>query len=448
MAQIPKDRTEPAPSPRLVGRIWFPWVIAVGLWGLAVLAAVGALRRWHERELAVLEEQADAVVHSLGSALRAMSGRVQRTEGMLERILGDIVQDSTVTGIALVDRSNQCIARVGLPEAWLTQTTSKGARPFPSQIVVWDTVDVGRYRPGHMRGGAAWEAAHAQENSMRLFVSMPLDKLHGRWQRDRAVVAGLCVLALGMAAGVAAAWSLARRSAAYSARLRTAEEQARTLAEVNLVAAGVAHEIKNPLGVVRGTAQRLATAGTLDEDAKEALGVIMGEIDRTTSRVNELLSFAKPTEPTPKPVALRQLLGNLGRLLEEELADAGMALDSGAVPEQTEIMADPELLRRLLFNLIHNAIRYAQKTGPVEIAFVPDGKGRGTLSVRDHGEGVPEDLREKVFSAYFTTRAEGTGLGLAVVRRIASAHGWDIVCRNAPDGGALFEIHGVQTVTR
>jgi len=431
-----------------MGWAWQPWAVALAIWLIACLAFFGVLEKWHLREQAVLEEQANAIVNSLGSALRAMSGRVQRTEGMLDRILSEVAESAAIGGIALVDRTGECLARVRLPQAWLAagQGATRGSHYCEGHILVWDTVDVGQYRPGRSPrgfGGHGVDSEHARKSTMKLFVSMPLGTLNERWKRDRLAVAVLCLLALGVAVGTAVAWSLARHSAAYSAQLRSAEEETRTLAEINLVAAGLAHEIKNPLGVVRGTAQRLAGRCPQEGDTAEALAVIIEEIDRTTSRVNELLSFANPRDPALEAIGLRRELASLERLISEELVDAGLSLDCELVPEDVAIEADPDQFRRLLFNLLHNAIRYAPSGGPIEVALPKVRGDHCSLRICDHGPGVPPEMREKIFSAYFTTRADGTGLGLAVVKRIARAHGWTITCGESPGGGALFEVTGI-----
>jgi signal transduction histidine kinase len=437
-----------APTVGTAGWAWQPWAVTLAIWLIACLAFFGVLEKWHLREQDVLEEQANAIVNSLGSALRAMSGRVQRTDGMLDRILSEVAESAAIGGIALQGQTGQCLARVQLPQAWLVagQGAARGSHYYEGHILVWDTVDVGQYRPGRSPqgfGGHGGDGEHARRDTMKLFVSMPLGALHDRWERDRLAVAILCLLALGVAVGTAVAWSFARHSATYSAQLRLAEEESRTLAEVNLVAAGLAHEIKNPLGVVRGTAQRLAGRRPQERDTSEALAVIIEEIDRTTSRVNELLSFANPREPALAAIGLRRELESLERLMAEELVDADLSLDCEAVPEDAVVEADPDQLRRLLFNLLHNAIRYAPGGGPIEVTLPKVRGDHFSLRLRDRGPGVPLGMREKVFSAYFTTRADGTGLGLAVAKRIARAHGWTITCGEAPGGGALFEIAGI-----
>jgi len=278
---------------------------------------------------------------------------------------------------------------------------------------------------------------------VKLFASMPLTTLRSRWQHDSVLASVVCIVAFAAAIAAAATWSLAKRSAAYSAQLRVADEERRTLAEVNVVAAGLAHEIKNPLGVIRGTAQHLTAQPSASEELAEPLEIIIQEIDQVTSRVNELLAFANPREPVLQPVRLRQEHGSLERLMAAELADAGLSLDLDGVSAEVVLHADLDQIRRLLFNLMHNANRFASSTGAVVVGLAQATDGSWTLAFRDHGPGVPPELRQRIFSAYFTTSPAGTGLGLATAKRVARAHGWAISCGEAVGGGALFAISGI-----
>ncbi len=412
-----------------------------------ICSVVGmAVHDWHAREREMLASQAHAMVHALGSALRTMSARAQHTDGSLDSVLAEMADSAAISGVALVDEAGHCLAVAGLPVEGLAvgKDRQQGATYLSQDILAWDMVDVGQCQGWSrgFRGGRMMAGEPVVSTPLKLFVGLPLATIRGRWQHDWVLAAVICLVALAAAVAAAMTWSLSRRSAAYSAQFQAADEERRTLAEINLVAAGLAHEVKNPLGVVRGTAQHLAARHPQPELAG-SLSTIVQEIDRVTSRVNELLAFANPREPALRTVDMEQELAGIGRLLALELADAGLSLDTRGVPRPASIQADPELLRRLLFNLLHNAIRFAPGSGPVEVAVASRRAGACSLTVRDHGPGVPPELRAQIFSAYFTTCPTGTGLGLAVVRRIARAHGWTVACDEAPGGGALFTIGGI-----
>ena len=459
-----KGKTMPV---RLHASQWWPWMATFTTWAGVCALSLILLGMWQDRERGVLEAQAKTLVHALGNVLRVTSARAARQEGVLDEVLARVTEAPGVTGVALVDSSGQCLAISGMPKAgsWNNALAPNGIAYLPNDVLVWDTVALGRWMrwgqgqgqgqgrgqgqgpgTGTETGRGPWRnqdaknIAGGRSEQIKLFVLVPLTSLRDRWQRDRYAMGGICTVFLGLAVAVAMAWTLARRSTAYSAELQIAAEQKHALEEMNLVAAGLAHEIKNPLGVIRGIAQRLSTIPAPADELPESLTVMREEIDRTTSRINELLSFASPKAPVRQSIDLHHLLRDLQRLLDDELADAGLSLQING--EDLVLSADPELLRRLFFNLLHNVIRFAPDSGEVEILSQTSSNGRWQITVRDHGPGIPPEHARKVFSPYYTTAAEGTGLGLAVANRIARAHGWTIRCEKAPGGGTVFEIEG------
>lgn len=429
---------------------WRPWALAIAAWMMSCLIALGILHTWHEREEQVLESQANSLVHALANVLRTMSsGQVKQSEGVLDEVFAEVTQGTAIDGVVLVNEAGQCLASAGMPEQgpWNEQTQETGSLHRKNDLLVWDVVDVGQCVQGR-RGLGGWGRKllsgrlGEERNAMRLFVSIPLDSLRARWQRDRVVIAVICMVFLGLASTAAASWTLKQRSATYSEKLHRAAEEKQSLEEINLVAAGIAHEIKNPLGVIRGVVQRLLNHSVPPGELDDALPVVINEIDRTTSRINELLSFSNPKTPILEKISPGEHIRDLERLLADELEDTGIELN---IENQIGLLkADPELFRRLLFNLIHNAMRFAPDSDVIKVAATRDSSGSGVLTVRDHGPGIAPDLTEKVFSAYYTTSPEGTGLGLAVVRRIVRAHDWKITCGPAPGGGAVFKITGIK----
>jgi signal transduction histidine kinase len=423
------------------------WTAALVGWLLVGGLSVGFLQHWHRRERRVMEDQAFSLVHALANTLRTMGGPVARAEIGIQEVFDQIVASPSISGIALVTSETGIVGGAGVPLAHLAAADAapKGALFLEQDILVWDTVNVGacsRSGPGRYGGRRGREAAAMPEAGLkaRLLVSLPLATLHARWRRDELAVGVFCVVTLAAAIALVRLWGLSRRSTADSARLRLAAEETRALQEMNLVAAGLAHEIKNPLSVVRGTAQHLAAHSGEAQEAALAADAIVQEIDRVSSRINELLLFAKPRAPVLAPVSIADLCAELAGLLADELADAGLSLHA-TVPNLA-VWADREQLRQVLFNLLHNAIRFAPHSGVVSVQVRPAAAGTVTLTLRDTGPGVPEAAREAVFAPYYTTAAEGSGLGLAIARRICRAHGWRIACLSGA-GGAAFEISGL-----
>jgi signal transduction histidine kinase len=221
------------------------------------------------------------------------------------------------------------------------------------------------------------------------------------------------------------------------AKNRTAER----LATIGQFAAGIGHELRNPLGVVESSAylvsRRLEQLQIADAGISRHMEKIAGEVKRAGKTISDLLELARSRPVSRQRVDARnfvaQAIPNANLPATTEVAND--------VPEGLPLDADPDQLGRVLTNLLINAsqaIQAASGEGHVWIDAVRDG-GVTTLRVRDDGPGVPAPLREQVFEALFTTKAKGSGLGLALCRRIAEAHGGAVTLEPS-EQGAVFQI--------
>ncbi len=242
--------------------------------------------------------------------------------------------------------------------------------------------------------------------------------------------------------GFALGWlvDLRRRERQQAAALAEARERlARngTLAALGQLAGTVAHEVRNPLAVVRSMVQtaREDAADGLADAAGEGLTVALDEIDRLDRVIDGVLALARPPAPRPDAVSTRALLDRVQALGERLVADKGVVLTTAGA--DTPLDADPDLMCQALLDLVANAARVAPPGSPIALtAEAADGRVR--LTVDDAGPGVPADDRARVFEPFFTTHPDGTGLGLAVVRQIVRAHGGSVAVADAPGGGARF----------
>ncbi|HEU4381982.1 MAG TPA: ATP-binding protein [Anaeromyxobacteraceae bacterium] len=217
--------------------------------------------------------------------------------------------------------------------------------------------------------------------------------------------------------------ALARQFNAMTASLKEHQErlvQSEKLAGIGRLAAGVAHEINNPLGVILGYTRllRKRAQGPLAED----LAVIEEETLRSLEIVDGLLDLARPPRLTIQAVDLRELSEEVvGRLTEAHQLD-GIAVH---VTGRGSAPGDAQKLRQVLWNLVRNGAEATGAGGRLEVA-VSQSDGRVQVSVADSGPGVDLEARNRLFEPFFTTKAKGTGLGLAVSRAIARAHGGDL----------------------
>jgi len=251
------------------------------------------------------------------------------------------------------------------------------------------------------------------------------------WVRGAIVVGGSgCLL------GVAFTWHILLRLVAARGQARVLQLEANYYRDLSQAAAGLAHETRNPLGLIRGWAQRLTDADEEHAEYHQQVQAIIEECDRVTARINQFLAFARPSEPICTEFDLAAVVSELAIILTPDLDEKQLALQGPAVGHQ--ITADREMLRQILFNLIQNAIQAGPAGSVIEVRCEQSTAGRLRMEVLDRGPGVAPEVVPKLFTPYFTTRADGTGLGLAIVRRLAAAHGWNVGYSPRDGGGSIF----------
>jgi signal transduction histidine kinase len=300
----------------------------------------------------------------------------------------------------------------------------------------------GRGRPPWLRwmSEADFKALIASHELHGLVLAVSTDTyratcLHDLWLRCViSFFAGISALGAGLA------WRNIGRTAELQIRLVRASELNSHLKELNLAAAGLAHETRNPLNIIRGQAQMLSRLPDAAPDVREKSRVIVDETDKVTAQLTEFINYSRPREVRRARVVLtaaaNEIIRTLGHDIEEKKLQVEVAGESLAVE------ADEQLLRQVLFNLLINAIQAANPNGKIQVLVQRAGPAAALLEVRDDGPGVPPENRLEIFKPYFTTHQKGTGLGLAIVQQIILAHGWEITCLpNEPRGAVLRITH-------
>jgi len=241
------------------------------------------------------------------------------------------------------------------------------------------------------------------------------------------------------AIGAALAWRSISKSSELQIRLIRASELNSHLKEMNLAAAGLAHETRNPLNIIRGMAQMLSKQATVTPEIQEKSQAIVNQTDKVTAQLNEFINYSRPREVRRTRLALTSAVNEVVRTLGFDIEEKKLTVEITGDPLFVE--ADEQLLRQVLFNLIINAIQAVGMNGRIQIVTRKSGSAEAALEVRDDGTGVPMENRQEIFKPYFTTNQKGTGLGLAVVQQIVLAHGWEITCLPNEPKGAIFRIH-------
>ena len=228
------------------------------------------------------------------------------------------------------------------------------------------------------------------------------------------------------------------KSSELQVRLVRASELNTHLKQMNLAAAGLAHETRNPLNIIRGLAQMISKQADAPPEVRGRSREILEETDRVTAQLNEFINYSRPREVRRTALPLGSVVNEVVRALNFDIDEKHIRLQ--VVDEQLVVEADEQLLRQALFNLLINAVQAVESGGEIQIFAGKRDATEAFLEVRDNGPGVAPEHRAEIFKPYFTTHEEGTGLGLAVVQQIVLAHGWEIECLANQPRGALFRI--------
>ena len=226
--------------------------------------------------------------------------------------------------------------------------------------------------------------------------------------------------------------------------LQTQLVQAERMAAIGEVVTAVAHGIRNPLANIRASAQiaLLDADGRLEASTAINVRNIIGEVDRLEGRVKDLLSFVRPTETRRGPVDLNTLVSGVLRIMKARFVEAGIAPAAKMAVALPVITVDPMLIEQALVNIIGNAIDASPAGGVVTVKTAVAGDSTGplrvTVDVHDDGPGIDAVTAEHIFDLFYTTKAQGTGVGLALARKFVEAHGGALTACSHPGEGTTF----------
>jgi signal transduction histidine kinase len=225
------------------------------------------------------------------------------------------------------------------------------------------------------------------------------------------------------------------------AQVREAEEAVRRsdrLAALGQLSAGLAHELRNPLGTIKASAEMLGRRVSAENEvAREMAGFIASEVDRCNSLITRFLEFARPLGARLETADLAQILDRAVAQVEREAP--GVAIYKNYQPEIPPFPIDSELMERVFYNLALNAVQATAAGGAVTVKTRAAG-GMAEVAVIDRGSGIgPQDI-DAIFNPFFTTKPQGTGLGLAIVSKIVDGHGGKITVESEPGKGSIFRV--------
>ncbi|MGE5592926.1 MAG: ATP-binding protein [Betaproteobacteria bacterium] len=222
--------------------------------------------------------------------------------------------------------------------------------------------------------------------------------------------------------------------------------EAAKLAAVGELSAGLAHEVRNPLGAIKACSQFLEDRVPEDESLRRFTRILVREVDRLDQLVERLLGFARPRESDMQYVDIHDVLDRMVSLVGLKAKQARVEIVRRYQPDLPRVFADPEKLQQAFLNIMLNAIDAMPHGGILVVATATCGGHEGAagskvrIDFRDTGVGIPADQLDKVFTPFFTTREGGTGLGLAIARRVVSEHGGEITVESRPGVGSAFSV--------
>ena len=227
---------------------------------------------------------------------------------------------------------------------------------------------------------------------------------------------------------------------AHSRQLEAQLHQAEKLASMGRMVASIAHEIRNPLGIIRSSSEFLIRRHKSDDAMTQAmLTAIYVESCRLGTTVNDFLDYARPRQPRRDSVCLSHVIDKAMAFLGGEFQRTGVEVES-SLPGDLFVLGDMDLLYRAFYNILSNAHQAMDGPGRIVISGGTSDSGGTFISFRDTGPGFNEDALQKAADPFFTTKDSGTGLGLPIVQAIVESHGGRLKISNAPDGGAHIVI--------
>ncbi len=477
----------PTPPPALPRRLLFglpPWLV-VGVCIVPALAVAVLSWRSSHREEEIMAQaflnRADALIWALEAGSRTWMG-MRGDEELLQQLVEETAKQSGTVYLAVVDEEGHVFSHsrketrgeefpVDLPEGWQAmpegesfwRTRVIGERrvfevrrlfsPISGDQEAFARYHRGRHmmgmgmgmrmmgRGGMMRGRMRPPPPEEKPGKAYIFVGLDEEPLAEALREDASknLVTAVGIAAFGLAVLAALFWHNSRHAAALR-RLHAEVERNRRLSVLGHLAAGVAHEIRNPLSSIKGLATFLSGKIPAGSPEEEAARTMTREVDRLSRVVSALLDFAKPGALRLSRADANEIIASTLRLADADIRAKDIAVRFTPNPEFSEVSVNRERLMQALLNLFLNAVQAMDRGGTLSVSVSGAGADAFRIVVRDDGEGMEEDVRAAVFTPYFTTKSSGTGLGLAIVHQVVEAHGGTVAVASEPGKGSEFTL--------
>jgi signal transduction histidine kinase len=287
--------------------------------------------------------------------------------------------------------------------------------------------------------------AGGREGEIRVGLSQ--DKLEEEFGKIRREL--IYKLSLGIGASIILliiAFGYVIRLLNKTRKLEAEAQMADRLAYVGTLASGLAHEIRNPLNSMNMNVQMLEEEcqGRMREEGeelKELLYAIKGEINRLERLVNNFLTYARPQKLTMAESDLNAMVSDVARFLKAEIEQKKIALELNLDPYVPRVEMDEQQIKQALMNILINSKQVLKEGGKISIATKMGSEGKTIIEIKDNGPGIPQEMKDKIFDIFFSTRGGGTGLGLPIAQKIVEMHGGWIDLWTEAGKGSHFTIY-------
>ena len=359
------------------------------------------------------------LVGMAGIVLLFLTQEYRATRRSLSRIraFSDQLVDRMPMGLISVDR-NGCVAAVNpAAEAVLHLDThaimgAPAATTLPPEL--WQVIE----------SSDPWHAYSEKEIDccMQSGRTVPLGISASVWQDDSDGGPGHILLIRDL-------------TEVHALRMEIARSQ--RLASIGSLAAGVAHEIRNPLSSIKGFATYFQERYKAIDADRETAAIMIQEVDRLNRVVGQLLELSRPVEIARQPVRIDELVARSEALIKTRAEKEGIRLQRDVPTPSPEIRLDADRMQQVLLNLFLNALDAMESGGTLNVSATVSGDRHLEIRVADTGHGIAPDRQQQIFDPYFTTKPTGTGLGLAIVHNIIEAHKGQISVESRPGGGTV-----------
>ncbi|MGZ3593810.1 MAG: two-component system sensor histidine kinase NtrB, partial [Syntrophales bacterium] len=222
--------------------------------------------------------------------------------------------------------------------------------------------------------------------------------------------------------------------------LKKEMERSQRLASVGSLAAGIAHEIRNPLSSIKGFATFFKDRYRNNPEDQKTAEIMVQEVERLNRVIGQLLEFAKPMEMKKHWTSIEEVIGNTLKMIEGQAQTRNVAVRTDLPRHFGDIFIDRDKITQVLLNLYLNALESMDKGGTLTVAVLPHEGRMVRIDVSDTGKGIDEKDLARIFDPYFTTRSSGTGLGLAIVHKIMESHDGELRVTSEPEKGTTVSI--------